>query len=171
MGLIEALDAFAMVAKKVKDALLLVGGRGPMRQTLEARAAELMKSGNVRFLDFIPNPELHLYYQAADLCLMPSKDLEGFGLVTVEAMACGTPVLGTRHGGTVEIIEQFDGAFLTDADVVKMAGAIIELLSKPAELAAAREKCRKFVETTYPWDRAVSLLEEAFRSAADARQE
>jgi glycosyltransferase involved in cell wall biosynthesis len=168
MGLAEMIEAFETVSQDPSNPLLLIGGRGPMLDALQQKAAGLIRSGHVRFLDFIPNEELHYYYQAADLCVMPSRELEGFGLVTLEAMACGTPVLGTRHGGTVEILEQFDPGFLVEADTNAIGIALRQHLADPMKLMDYRDRCREFVETTYSWDRTVDLLEEAFRVAADS---
>src|SRR5207249_11624167 len=56
------------------------------------------------FLGFIPDETLPSYYHAADVFVLPTRELEGFGLVTVEALACGTPVLGTPVGATPEVL-------------------------------------------------------------------
>jgi glycosyltransferase involved in cell wall biosynthesis len=167
MGLPELIEAFREVAKHESKPVLLIGGKGPMRDSLQKAAGDLFMSGSVRFLDFIPNEDLHSYYQASDLCVMPSRKLEGFGLVTLEAMACGTPVLGTRHGGTVEILEEFDKEMLVEPEKTAMSAALLKFLQNPVKLAGCRSKCREFAESTYSWDRTVYMLEEAYRHAAD----
>jgi glycosyltransferase involved in cell wall biosynthesis len=104
MGLDELLRAVAIVRENVPDVLLLIGGSGGLRRGLEAQAAGLGLGGHVRFLGFVPEARLAAHYQAADFFVLPTRELEGFGLVTVEALACGTPVLGTPVGATPEIL-------------------------------------------------------------------
>src|SRR5207249_11052699 len=64
------------------------------------------------FLGFIPDETLPSYYHAADVFVLPTRELEGFGLVTVEALACGTPVLGTPVGATPEVLSGLDASLV-----------------------------------------------------------
>ncbi|MCC6357327.1 MAG: glycosyltransferase family 4 protein [Phycisphaerales bacterium] len=82
-----------------------IGGDGPLRPTLEALARELGVSDRVRFMGRLSDPDLKLAYQAADLFVLPTLALECFGLITVEAMSFGVPVIGTDAGATPEILE------------------------------------------------------------------
>lgn len=79
-------------------------GAGSRRNDLESLTALLDLNEHVRFLDFIPDEHLPLYYQVADFFILPTQELEGFGLVTVETLACGTPVPSTPVGGIPEIL-------------------------------------------------------------------
>ena len=104
MGLDNLLGAMAVLKVRRPSALLLIGGAGSLRGALEAQSQALGLSEHVKFLGFVPDAELPRYYQAADVFVLPTRELEGFGLVTVEALACGTPVLGTPVGATPEIL-------------------------------------------------------------------
>jgi len=104
MGLDTLLDAMARLKARCPRVVLLIGGAGSLRGTLEAQSQALGLADHVKFLGFVPDAELPRYYQAADLFVLPTRELEGFGLVTVEALACGTPVLGTPVGATPEIL-------------------------------------------------------------------
>ncbi len=86
--------------------LLVVGGderAGGLKAELQSQAAEAGLAANVRFVGAVPHDELPVYYSAADVCVVPSY-YESFGLVAVEAMACGTPVVASRVGGLVSTV-------------------------------------------------------------------
>ncbi|MEA2472672.1 MAG: hypothetical protein QOE06_587 [Thermoleophilaceae bacterium] len=102
MGLDDAIRAWSRLAGH--EALLLLAGRGPDRPRLEALARELGVAARVRFLGSVPDADLADVYRAADLCVVPSTALEGFGLVAIEALACGTPVVVSDTGGLPEAV-------------------------------------------------------------------
>jgi len=100
--MITGIPRFFAVSERFPNAILLIGGKGPLRGELEERIADYGLSNKVRLLGFIPDHELVSYYQAADLFVVPSQALEGFGLITVEALASGLPVMATPVGGNKE---------------------------------------------------------------------
>jgi SAM-dependent methyltransferase len=143
---------------------LLIGGSGSLRTELEALAAALGVAAHVRFLGFVPDADLPLYYQAADCFVLPTRELEGFGLVTVEALACGTPVLGTPVGATPELLDPLDPALVFPAATAEaMAGRLGDFLDRleraPGPAAALRAAARAHAERHYGWDRTVETLE------------
>jgi len=93
MGLETLLDAFASVVADGDDAHLYVGGR-PLRDELYERAARLGIDSAVTFLGYVPEEQLASLYAGADVFVLPTLELEGFGLATLEALAAGTPVIG-----------------------------------------------------------------------------
>ncbi|MCK4299785.1 MAG: glycosyltransferase family 4 protein, partial [Planctomycetes bacterium] len=122
MGLDALLQALPAVLEAVPKALLLVGGTGPLRPRLEELSARLGTEAAVRFLGHVASEQLPLYYRAAHLFVLPTRSLEGFGLVTIEALASGTPVVGTPVGGTVEILTGLDAGLLAaDASPAALA--------------------------------------------------
>lgn len=157
MGLENLLKALALVRLSVPDVFLVIGGSGPLRRPLESLARDLGIADRVRFEGFIAEERLADYYRAADLFVLPTRKLEGFGLVTLEAMASGTPVAGTPVGGTLEILGAFDPGFLfEDTSAEAMAHLLTRLCSSikqdPGRWAALGKRCRKFVEARYSWD-------------------
>jgi glycosyltransferase involved in cell wall biosynthesis len=104
MGLQELVDAVATIRRRVPDVLLYVGGTGPIREALERRVDELGTRENVRFLGFVPERDLALVYRAADISVVPSVALEGFGLVAAESLAAGTPAMVSPVGGLPEVV-------------------------------------------------------------------
>ncbi|MCK6564373.1 MAG: glycosyltransferase [Dehalococcoidia bacterium] len=86
--------------------LLVVGGderAADLKAELQHQAAASGLAANVRFVGAVPHDQLPVYYSAADVCVVPSY-YESFGLVAVEAMACGTPVVASRVGGLVSSV-------------------------------------------------------------------
>ncbi|EGT3616926.1 glycosyltransferase family 4 protein [Clostridium perfringens] len=113
MGLqnvIKILDRIEVQNKKVR---FLIGGKGPYEKYLKEEA-KLLQKNKCDFKGFIEDDELNLYFKAADLFIVPSIDLEGFGLVILESLAMGLPVLATPQGGMAEMKGKLDGYFLSD---------------------------------------------------------
>ena len=109
MGLDALLAAFTRIRGRYPAATLAIAGDGPLRQELVRQAAGL---AGVTILGFVPEEELPGLYAAADLVLMPTRALEGFGLPVVEAWAAGTPVVGTPVGSLPELLRRADASFV-----------------------------------------------------------
>jgi 1,4-alpha-glucan branching enzyme len=103
-GVQVLLEAMPSVLAQVPGAKLVVAGAGPMRQTLERRAAEMGLGDRVAFWGFIDDGTKAELYAAADLCVFPSL-YEPFGIVALEAMASRTPLVVSDVGGLAEIVE------------------------------------------------------------------
>jgi glycosyltransferase involved in cell wall biosynthesis/SAM-dependent methyltransferase len=168
MGIDNLVRAMALLRAHVRDAVLLIGGTGSLRRPLEALVASLGLEDDVQFLGFVPEADLPRYYQAADAFVLPTRALEGFGLVTAEALASGTPVLGTPIGATPELLRPLSPRLVfDDASPEAMARGLREFLEAdardPGAAAALRDACRRHAETRYAWDVAVSGLERLLR--------
>jgi glycosyltransferase involved in cell wall biosynthesis len=153
------------------SAHLVIAGTGSRADALRLQAAALGIEDRVDFVGFIDDSRLAAYYQAADAFVLPTRELEGFGLVTVEALACGTPVLGTPVGATPELLTPLDPSLLfRDASVAGIAdgidGFLRGCLADPARTAALRASCRRYAESQYGWDRSVIALERALTLVA-----
>ena len=167
-GLDLLLEAVRDMVRVRPDLLVLIGGQGPLRKELEVRAQTLGLGANVRLLGLIPDEYLPEYYRAADVVVVPSLALEGFGLVTLEALSCGTPVVGTPVGGTSEILSGLEGRLLTsDVSPPALADGLLAVLGK-ADWVPDLARCREFVETRYAWPRILETLEGVFQRARGA---
>lgn len=116
------------------DAHLLLGGDGPLRAALEARARALGVSDRVRFVGRIPEAELAAYFHACDVFVLPSvAPSEAFGLVQLEAMACGKPVVCTQLNNGVNFVnpDGVTGLTVPVGDPVALAQAIDRLGHDP----------------------------------------
>ncbi len=168
MGLEQLLAAVAEV--DTVGITLAVTGDGSYRTSLERLAADLRIDDRVRFVGRIGDEELRSLYGAADLYVLPTLAYEGFGMSTVEALACGTPVLGTAVGATPEILAPLDPALVvtraTTADLADGIRRIVPLLG--SEL---RARCAAYAAAQYDWGRVITDWEEVLEEAAiDGRQ-
>lgn len=159
MGL-EALIEAVGALREALPLMLVVGGQGPLRAALEAQVGRMGLAGHVRFAGHIAEADLPGYYQAADCFVLPTRALEGFGLVTVEALACGTPVLGTPVGATPEILAPLAPELLTeDASHEALARGLRRVVPLCRD-AAFRARCRAHAQSRYDWETVVDRLEE-----------
>ena len=147
MGLEVLLDAWsAVVGAATLPVLLLIAGDGPSRPTLEAQAERLGLTNFVRFLGRVDDARLISVYRAADVSVVPSVALEGFGLVVLESLATGTPVIASDVGGLSEAVGGFDeGLLVPPGDPHSLAERLIGAMhaSRPLPLASA---CRRYAE-------------------------
>lgn len=100
----QVLLALPEVRKQIPNVRYLIGGTGDYAETLQAKAKEIGVDDLVIFAGFIPNSELCAHYQLCDMFIMPSQR-EGFGIVFLEAMACGKPVIAGNRDGSVDALD------------------------------------------------------------------
>ena len=153
VGLDKLLMAIATIKPKIPDVWLAIAGKGPLKPDLERQATELGLNDHVTFLGFLPDDQLPGAYQAADLTIMPSQSLEGFGLVLLESLACGTPTLCTPVGGMPEILEPFSPDLITSStEATAIAERLEELLTGKVSMPS-REACREYAATHFDWQK------------------
>jgi glycosyltransferase involved in cell wall biosynthesis len=155
MGLDNLLRAIEMLNHAQHELLLVIGGEGPLHEQLQTDIRRKRLSDVVRLIGFVPESRLGHYYQAADLVLIPSLQLEGFGLVMVEAMACGTPVLGTPVGAIPEILNQIDPILVAEGvdgrSIARALARVLTRLQEPGEASRLAKKGRALIERRYNW--------------------
>lgn len=153
------LEACASESLAPSHCAVRIAGRGPASAALEARIESLGLSDRVKLLGYVPDDELADLYRAADLAVVPTRALEGFGLATLEAMACGTPVVATPVGGTVEILQSFHPELLASAvDPEALATTIASALARGDLGDALRRSARAHVEAHYSWQEMADRL-------------
>lgn len=160
-GIDKAIRAFAQLDRD--DTELLIGGTGRLEASLRELAAELGVADRVRFLGFVPKEELPTLYSAADLFVLPSE-YEGFGIVFMEAMACGTPVIGTDVGGVPTAIDEGETGYLMPKDGVKqLAERTGEILYDPGAYDRLASNAREWAEA-HDWNTIAVRVEDVYRS-------
>lgn len=149
MGLDVLIDAWAQLHLAHPNSVLFVAGEGPERESLARQVALLPDPSPVHLLGRVDDDELVRLYQAADLSVVPSRALEGFGLVTLESLACGTPAVVTDSGGLPDGVQDLDPSLVV---ATGNAGALARRLTAAArgELPD-RLACRAHAER-FGWD-------------------
>lgn len=151
MGIDVLLEAMAEVKAKVPEVWLAIAGKGPQRERLEALAQTLGLEHHVHWLGYLPDDDLPTAYQAADLTVVPSQSLEGFGLILLESLASGTPALSTPVGGMPEVLTPLNSTLVTESkNAAAIAERLIDLLTHADQLPD-QQTCRQYACHTFDW--------------------
>lgn len=156
-GIEEVLHAVAELQHEIDDLHYLVLGSGPEEASLKELASSLGIDRRVHFIGRVPYEDLADYYNMADLFVMSSRatlpDVEGFGIVFLEANACEKPVIGTRSGGVESaILHNKTGLVIDEEDPEALRESIRLLLNDPETSAAMGRAGRKRVVEETNWD-------------------
>ncbi len=149
MGLEDLIDAVALLKQRQPDLLLVIAGRGKLAQALQARAENAGGIDSVRMLGYVPDDDLPLLYRAADLSVVPTVALEGFGLITIESLSAGTPVLVTPVGGLPEAVSGLSpDLVLRSTGAAAIADGIDDFLSGRRVMPTA-EQCHAYARDNF----------------------
>ncbi|CAB4673813.1 unannotated protein [freshwater metagenome] len=153
------IDALPLIHQEVPRAALLICGEGPLRDDLKKQVAQLNLESDVFFAGRVSWEELPLYISAGDLFAMPSRnrlgglEVEGLGIVYLEASACGLPVIAGDSGGAPDAVLEGESGFVVDGtSAVEISRRAIQLLQDPALRARMGARGRLWVEEKWRWD-------------------
>jgi glycosyltransferase involved in cell wall biosynthesis len=150
--------------------LLAIAGEGPEGVRLRGLVADLGVEASVRFLDRVSDEALREWYRAADVSVVPSLALEGFGLVVLESLACGTPVIASRVGGLPETLAALAPDLLVaPGDVGALAAALRGVFTGGAGTPTP-EQCRAWA-ARYDWTTAACATLEVYDEAISLKGE
>ncbi|MGO9079489.1 MAG: glycosyltransferase family 4 protein [Streptosporangiaceae bacterium] len=148
-----------VLVRTPREPVLLLVGDGPYRAELTRLAERSGAARAIRFTGPVPGEELPAYYDAADIFAMPCRtrrkglDVEGLGIVYLEASATGLPVIGGDSGGAPDaIVPGETGYVVPGRDSAALADRLVELLTDPAWAAAMGEKGLAWVDREWRWD-------------------
>jgi phosphatidyl-myo-inositol dimannoside synthase len=166
--------ALPRIKAKIPRATYLIVGAGEELAYLQALVNETGITNSVIFIGCVADEELLGYYAACDVFIMPNReidgDIEGFGMVYLEASAAGKPVIGGRSGGTGDaILDGVTGLRVDGTSVGEIADAVITLLNDSDTSRIMGERGRLWVEREFTWESIVDkthLLASAIHHAA-----
>lgn len=154
-GVDKLLEAFKQLAEGKRDITLKIGGTGPLSDDAEMLAE---RYETIEYQGFVPNENLREFYNELKLFVLPSTS-EGLPNVTLEAMACGTPVLATPVGGLPDIIEERETGYLLKSNNPSNIEAKIQHILRYDDLTKVSEQAKAVIEDEYRYEDAVARYE------------
>ncbi|MCW4010248.1 MAG: glycosyltransferase family 4 protein [Candidatus Bathyarchaeota archaeon] len=155
-GIDTLLESAKITVQKNPQLVYLIIGKGPDFDDVKARVGQLGLEKNFLLAGFVSDEDLPSFYNAADFFVVPSKSGEGLPLVTLEAMACGLPVLATDVGGIKEVMIKGYGKVIPPNDPQAMAEGMLELAG--IEFTRLKRELRKIMTKKYSWNTNVERL-------------
>jgi phosphatidyl-myo-inositol dimannoside synthase len=162
--------ALPSIRQRVNGAALVIAGGGPYLDTLRGLAGRFGVADHVTFTGGVPSADLPAYHAMADVFAMPCRtrgaglDVEGLGIVFLEASAAGVPVIAGSSGGAPETVRHNKTGIVVDGrSVQQIADAVSELLGDPDRAAAMGAAGREWVTTQWRWDDLAGRLSDLIR--------
>jgi glycosyltransferase involved in cell wall biosynthesis len=149
MGLENLIEA--ATHPSLRDAVFMIAGKGPLTGTLQQKIAATGPERRIRLLGYVPDEQLPLMYRAADLTIVPSVALEGFGLTAVESLMAGTPALVTPVGGLPEVVEKLSPDLIAESSrtehlIARLRGSLSGAIDLPDA-----DACREYARSNFDW--------------------
>ena len=168
-GLDYLIQSMPPIRERLPDTELLLVGEGYYKKHLQLLAQKLHIPDKIHFIPAgdaetrVPDEELALYYNAADVFVLPSLT-EALGVVGIEAMACGTPFIGTNVEGIPSLVEQFEaGVLIPPRDSNAIANAVVKVLEDGTPFSANRERAKNY----YDWHNVAKKNIEVYNALFD----
>lgn len=154
--------AMPAIIEKMPSVLYAIIGNGDHKVFLNELVDRLGIQHSVSFMNEIDDQAMVKCYQQCDLFILPNRqvgnDIEGFGMVLVEAQACGKFVITGNSGGTAETLIQGETGVVVDCSTPEnLAITVVELLSNLTRLEEGKEKARQHVENSFDWEKVVQM--------------
>jgi len=167
MGLENLLTAIESVRESAPEVLLVVAGRGPLQAALSAQITARRLDQHVLLAGFVADDELPFFYRAADVSVVPTVALEGFGLVAAESLAAGTPCLVTPVGGLPEVVSELSEALVLEStSPAAIAAALVAVLNGKMELPSDAA-CRDYAARKFDWSVIAAQVAAVYREAVE----
>jgi glycosyltransferase involved in cell wall biosynthesis len=172
------LEAWKTLQTVGVHAQLLLAGDGPLRTALTLQAAALGLGESVRFLGVVPHEKLLERYEQGGIAavVLPSVDIgggchEGIPVALMEAMSYGIPVIGTRTGGTAELVQNGTGLMVEPGNSEELAVAMRSMIDNPEDAQRLGRMGRRHVEAEFNVRRTTAELVDTFEGPQDIRDE
>jgi glycosyltransferase involved in cell wall biosynthesis len=166
-GVEELIRAMPLVQEQKPDARLTVAGDGPLRERLQGIIEELGLLETVQLVGRISDADLRDWYRRADIAVTPTRNLEGFGLSTVEAMACGAVPLVTPVAANPEVVGKLSSLLVAPgADAHGIADGVLKLWQAPA-YTSLRASVRSEVHPRLGWPEVCRQYLDVYRDVSE----
>lgn len=169
-GCDTAIEVLPLILKEIPNAVYIIGGTGPSEEELKELVVKMDLEDKVIFTGYIPDEELSSYYNLSDAFLLLTREIkdkgnvEGFGMVFIEAGACETPVVGGRTGGTPEaIVDGITGYLVDPLDLEEISEALIKLLTNESRARKMGIEGRQRARKEFRWPQRAKELWGAIR--------
>jgi glycogen synthase len=168
MGLENFIDAIEQLRQKEPSILAILAGTGPLSAELAALIEKKRLKEHVRLAGFVPDAELPLAYRAANLSVVPSIALEGFGLIVLESLAAGTPVMVTRVGGLPEVVGGLSQSLIFAGTSPSQLADGLALRLSALDQLPSDTVCQSYARDNFDWPviarKVIGVYEDAFRN-------
>jgi glycosyltransferase involved in cell wall biosynthesis len=168
MGIEDLIRAAGLLAARGIAFRVAIAGTGALRGTLERLAAQLGLERDVRFLGRVAEEDLPDLYAGADLFVLPTVAYEGFGISTAEALAAGTPVVGTPVGATPELLEPLDDRLVAAGTSPEQLADAIAMALRQQMGPVASARAREYARVQFAWEEAIVPWLSAVAAAAES---
>jgi phosphatidylinositol alpha-1,6-mannosyltransferase len=164
-GFDKVIEALPEILPQIPSLVYIIVGKGPDRERLENLAEKLKVAGNVVIVEDVPDTNLPCYYDLADVFIMPSRvinkeDVEGFGIVYLEANLFGKPVIAGKTGGVEDaVVDNQTGILVNPEDINSIAIAIIKLLTDQNLANKLGVQGKERVLKEFQWPKQIAKLE------------
>ena len=148
------LKSIKLLKSHINDFMVVFAGRGEMQEELAKIAKKLGVEENIRFTGYVKNEQKPLYFKAADIFCLPSISVaEAFGIVNLESMACGTPIVSTWIGGIPDVVEDGKNGLLTEPGDEKSLAEALRYLLENENAAKKMGNYGKQKVMDYSWEK------------------
>ena len=165
-GIDVLLKAIPIIRKRIQNLHVYIAGSGSEEGNLKKLVKELNIEENVSFLGFVSGEEKYAYYKSADIYVQPSR-YETFGVVLLEAMACGKPVVASNVGGIPFVVEDGKTGLLFESENVEELTEKVILLLRDEELRAKRGEAGKERARGFTWERSAEMTGDVYKEVIE----
>jgi len=163
-GIENLIDAVRSLRATQPDVLVQIVGTGPLEADLMRQIRSAGLEDHVHLAGFVSDENLPYVYRGADLFVVPTVALEGFGLVVVESLACGTPALVTPVGGLPEVVRELDPALVLEGTTVRDIAAGLERALSGEMKLPSETACIAYARR-FGWPHVAELVARSYRAA------
>jgi len=169
-GVSDLIKSLNIVKYKLNDVSLVIIGDGPEKESLLRITDDLQLNNSIQFIESLPHQELAKWYNRATIAVFPfqqaeSGDIEGLGLVMIEAMGCECPVIAGDVPAVHDVIKHNEnGLIVNSKNEILLAKNIFDLLTNPKKAKIISQTARKYVVNHFSWEKSANEFKNLIHS-------